>query len=103
THCAVLSSQVRPRIRSREIAPASDNAPLWTPVDTQLASGKRRETLAALERSAQDAIRRISRSVMDDFTAVATIGGSFLTTSPVLSSFAPYDSSLWSVRRLEAV
>jgi hypothetical protein len=38
----------------------------------------------------------------EDFTAVATIGASFLTTSPVLSSFAPYDASLWSVRRLEA-
>jgi tetratricopeptide (TPR) repeat protein len=99
----ILIAQIGPRISSREIAPASDNAPLWTPVDSRLVAGKRRETLAALESSAQDAIRRISRSVMDDFTAVATIGGSFLTTSPVLSSFAPYDSSLWSVRRVEAV
>jgi tetratricopeptide (TPR) repeat protein len=99
---AVLIAQIGPRISSRDIAPASDNAPLWTPIDSQLVAGKRREALAALESAAQDAIRRIARSVMDDFTAVAAIGGSFLTTSPVLSSFAPYDSSLWSVRRLEA-
>jgi hypothetical protein len=95
-------AQIGPRISSREIAPASDNAPLWTPVDAQLVAGKRSDVLAALEHGAQDAIRRMSRSVTEDFTAVATVGGSFLTTSPVLSSFAPYDSSLWSVRRLEA-
>src|SRR5262249_24423389 len=67
-----------------------------------LSGGKRSEVLSALESGAQEAIRRVARSAMDDFTVVATVGGSFLTTSPVFSSFAPYDSSLWSVRRVEA-
>jgi hypothetical protein len=34
-------------------------------------------------------------------TAIATVAASFVTTSPVFSSFAPYDMSLWSIRRVE--
>jgi hypothetical protein len=35
-------------------------------------------------------------------SAIATVAASFLTTTPVFSAFAPYDVSLWSIRRVEA-
>ncbi len=87
----------------RVAQPPADDSPLWTAVDVQLATGQRGDALRALERSADEAIRRMSKAVSkEDFTAIATVAASFLTTSPVLSSFAPYDASLWSVKRLSA-
>jgi tetratricopeptide (TPR) repeat protein len=100
---AALLSHARTASGAAMVA-AKDAPPLWTPVDLQLAGGQNIEALRGLERAAQSALRRVTKSVLkEDFTATATVAASFLTTSPVLSSFAPYDASLWSIRRLDAV
>ncbi|HVY61394.1 MAG TPA: hypothetical protein VHF22_07055, partial [Planctomycetota bacterium] len=83
--------------------PARKAPSLWSSIDVQLVAGRHGDVLRALERAAQDAIRKIAKAILrEDFTAIATVGASFLTTSPVFSSFVPYDASLWSLRRLEA-
>ena len=99
----LLLSQPGQRAAGKQAVPAMDASPLWSAVDAQMAAGQRKEVLGALERFAREAFRRMAKSVLrEDFTAIATVGASFLTTAPVLSSFAPFDASLWSLRRLEA-
>ncbi|HEX4337596.1 MAG TPA: hypothetical protein VH062_16900 [Polyangiaceae bacterium] len=100
----VILSQTGQRPVNRPSVPAIEaSSPLWSPVDALIAAGNRRDALPVLESAARDAFRRMAKSVLrEDFTAIATVGASFLTTSPVFSSFAPYDASLWSLRRLEA-
>ncbi|HEX3598209.1 MAG TPA: tetratricopeptide repeat protein, partial [Polyangiaceae bacterium] len=99
----VVLSQTGQRAPVRQAESPTAASPLWSPIDARMAAGNRADVLVALEHAARDAFRRMTRSVLrEDFTAIATIAASFLTTSPVLSSFAPYDASLWSLRRLEA-
>jgi hypothetical protein len=43
-----------------------------------------------------------SSASQSGLTAIANVAASFLTTTPVLSSFSPFDASLFSIRRLEA-
>jgi tetratricopeptide (TPR) repeat protein len=75
----------------------------WVAVEVSLAAGKRTEAARAIELSAHEAVRRMTKSASQNGpTAIATVAATFLTTSPVFSSFAPYDMSLWSLRRLEA-
>jgi tetratricopeptide (TPR) repeat protein len=77
--------------------------PLWAVVETELASGNRTEAIRAVEGAAHEAVRRMTKSASQSgMTAVATVAASFFTTTPVLSSFAPFDLSLWSIRRVEA-
>jgi len=91
-----------PGERSATGAPAAP-APLWSAIEIEHFAGHRSEAMRAVESSAQDTVRRTSRSASQSgLTALGTIAASFLTTAPVLSSFAPYDLSLWSLRRLEA-
>jgi len=98
---AVLSAGLEPQ-RGESVAPR-EAPPLWSPLDVQLVAGRHADVLTSLERSAQEAIRRIAKNVLrEDFTAVAAVAASFFTTAAVFSSFAPYDASLWSLRRLEA-
>jgi tetratricopeptide (TPR) repeat protein len=102
---AALLSRGRPSFSSAELRAATGSTtPLWTPIDLQLAGGQNLEAFRGLERTAQGVIRRMTKAVLkEDFTGIATVAASFLTTCPVFSSFAPFDASLWSVRRLDAV
>jgi tetratricopeptide (TPR) repeat protein len=90
--------------RAAEPAPkAAQEVPLWAPIELDLAAGKRTAALRFVEQAAHDAVRRMAKSASQSgLTATATVAASFLTTTPVLSSFAPFDVSLWSLKRVEA-
>lgn len=88
-----------------EVPASSDPAGLdiWPPVEGLLLDGNRRAVLESLEDAAQDHVTQMTKSASQSgFTALAHIASTFLTTAPVLCHFAPYDLSLWSLRRLEA-
>src|SRR5262249_36606802 len=94
-------------LRTSEDAPAPERSPqrqeLWAAVESELARGHRADAIAYAEDMAGDAARRMSRAGSQSGpTAIANVAASFFTVTPVLSSFAPYDQSLWSVRRVEA-
>ncbi len=98
-------------LRSRQESNDSEEAPraaaprreLWAAVENDLAKGHRADAIAYAEEMAADTVRRMSRSASQSGpTAMASVAASFLTVTPVLSSFAPYDQSLWSVRRVGA-
>lgn len=83
--------------------PPSIRPLLWSDAENALAAGRQREAIAFVEKSAGDTARRMARTASQSgLSAVATVASTFFTTAPVFGSFAPYDSSLWSIRRLSA-
>lgn len=98
----ILKAREEPATAS-EPEPLPPSRELWAPVELDLSRGHRADAIAFAEEMAEDTIRRMSRSASQSgLTAIANVAASFLTVTPVLSSFAPYDQSLWSIRRLEA-
>ena len=99
---AGLGVPVGARAEEREARSPVSDVP-WAPIEATLASGARSEVTRALELAAHDTVRRMTKSASQSGpTAIATVAASFLTTTPVFSAFAPYDVSLWSIRRVEA-
>lgn len=104
---ALSSGPLRARAAPEE-PPAASSAPparpeLWAPVELDLARGHRADAIAFAEEIAADTVRRMAKPASESGpTALANVAASFFTVTPVLSSFAPYDQSLWSVRRVEA-
>jgi tetratricopeptide (TPR) repeat protein len=91
-------------ITGRASPPAPEpERPIWTSIETDLVSGSRGAAIRGVEQAGHEAVRRMAKSASQSGpTAIATVAASFLTTTPVLSSFSPFDASLWSIRRLEA-
>ncbi len=91
-------------VQGRASPPAPDpEVPVFASVEKELVSGNRGTAIRAVEYAAAEAVRRMAKPPAETgLTLVATVGASFLTTAPVLSSFAPFDLSLYSVRRVEA-
>jgi tetratricopeptide (TPR) repeat protein len=74
-----------------------------TDVEHAALDGRRSDAIRAVEQAAHDTVRRMAKSASQSgITAIATVAASFLTTAQVTSSFAPFDLSLWGLRRLEA-
>jgi tetratricopeptide (TPR) repeat protein len=87
--------------RAKETPPQRPE--LWAPVELDLSRGHRADAIAFAEEMAADTVRRMARSASQSGpTVIANVAASFLTVTPVLSSFAPYDQSLWSIRRVGA-
>ncbi|HEX4477003.1 MAG TPA: tetratricopeptide repeat protein [Polyangiaceae bacterium] len=81
----------------------AERPPLWSTPELDLVEGKRLEAIQAVEEVANSMVGRVSRSTAESgFTAIATVASTFLTLSPVFSSFAPFDLSLFGLRRLES-
>jgi tetratricopeptide (TPR) repeat protein len=100
---ARLGVPVGARAEERDPPAASGGGQPWMVVEGTLVAGGRTEAIRAVELAAHDAVRRMTKSVSQNGpTAIATVAAGFLTTTPVFSSFAPYDVSLWSIRRVEA-
>ncbi|HVU04001.1 MAG TPA: hypothetical protein VHE30_19715 [Polyangiaceae bacterium] len=91
-------------VQARAAAPVREpETPVFAVVEKELVSGDRGAAIRAVEHAAREAVRRMAKPPAETgLTLVATVGASFLTTAPVLSSFAPFDLSLFSVRRVEA-
>jgi tetratricopeptide (TPR) repeat protein len=93
--------QLRDRTSGSERPPRVEA--VWDPSEVALLDGKRSVAVEAVEKLCEDYVGRMSKSASQSgLTAMATVASTCLTRAPVLSSFAPYDLSLYSVERVEA-
>jgi tetratricopeptide (TPR) repeat protein len=78
--------------------------PVWDSVECAVLEERRSDAAVAFEALGRDRLTQLAEHARArDLPVVATVGANFLTTSPVSRNFAPFDLSLWSIARLEAV
>ena len=83
---------------------ASSAVRLWDKVEVELFSGEQALTIGAFERGAARELRGlVGESATDAIPLLATMAAGFFTTEPVWRHFAPFDLSLGSIARVEAV
>jgi tetratricopeptide (TPR) repeat protein len=83
---------------------ASSAVRLWDKVEVELFSGHQDLAIAAFERDAARELRGlVGESATDAIPLLATMAAGFFTTEPVWRHFAPFDLSLGSIARVEAV
>ena len=94
-------------LRDVEAAPsrsANSAVRLWDKVEVELFSGEQNSVIAAFERSAARDLRGLmGESATDAIPLLATMAAGFFTAEPVWRHFAPFDLSLASIARVEAV
>ncbi|HEY0464863.1 MAG TPA: hypothetical protein VGC79_11665 [Polyangiaceae bacterium] len=77
---------------------------LWDKVEVELFAGDQALAIAAFERGAARELRGlVGESATDAIPLLATMAAGFFTTEPVWRHFAPFDLSLGSIARVEAV
>jgi tetratricopeptide (TPR) repeat protein len=77
---------------------------LWDKVEVMLFSGEQNLAIEAFERGAARELRGlVGESATDAIPLLATMAAAFFTTEPVWRHFAPFDLSLGSIARIEAV
>jgi hypothetical protein len=77
---------------------------LWDKVEVELFSGEQSLAIAAFERGAARELRGlVGESATDAIPLLATMAAAFFTTEPVWRHFAPFDLSLGSIARIQAV
>ncbi len=82
---------------------ASPGTP-WEDDEEELVLASSTERMAALEALASERLAQVAKQSGDvELPIVATVAANFMTTAPIFRHFAPYDLSLWSVQRIEAV
>ena len=83
---------------------ASSAVRLWDKVEVELFSGEQNLAIASFERGAARELRGlVGESATDAIPLLATMAAAFFTTEPVWRHFAPFDLSLGSIARVEAV
>jgi tetratricopeptide (TPR) repeat protein len=83
---------------------ASSAVRLWDKIEVELFSGDQKAAIAAFERGAARELRGlVGESATDAIPLLATMAAGFFTTEPVWRHFAPFDLSLGSIARVEAV
>ncbi len=90
-----------PKIALRSPRPAGTTT--WDPLELELANGNLEAALATLERLAADRLDTLLVHDMPEAPRLATEAAAFLTRAPAAWHFAPYDLSLKSLERLDAV
>lgn len=94
-----LNPSERPGTRSARPPP-----PVWDGAERALLEERRGEAIVAFETLARDRLSQLAQHARArDLPVVAMVGANLLTTGPVSQNFAPFDLSLWSIARLEAV
>jgi len=77
---------------------------LWDKVEVELFGGDQELAIATFERGAARELRGlVGESATDAIPLLATMAAGFFTTEPVWRHFAPFDLSLGSIARVEAV
>lgn len=77
---------------------------IWDKVEVQLFSGEQALAIEGFERGAARELRGlVGESATDAIPLLATMAAGFFTTEPVWRHFAPFDLSLASIARVEAV
>jgi hypothetical protein len=94
--------------RPTSLAPSTKPQPfpeqarrLWPEIEVALYEGKRDQAIAYLERSATQAVRELSAAERQDVARLAQKAAELLTRSWITHHFAPFDTSLHSLGRLE--
>ncbi|MEO7034464.1 MAG: hypothetical protein ABI548_11220 [Polyangiaceae bacterium] len=83
---------------------ASSAVRLWDRVEIDLFSGEQAKAIAAFELGAARELHGlVGESATDAIPLLATMAAAFFTTEPVWRHFAPFDLSLGSIARVEAV
>jgi tetratricopeptide (TPR) repeat protein len=83
---------------------ASSAVRLWDKIEVELFSGDQAPAIAAFERGAARELRGlVGESATDAIPLLATMAAAFFTTEPIWRHFAPFDLSLGSISRVEAV
>ncbi|MEO8905599.1 MAG: hypothetical protein ABI488_23950 [Polyangiaceae bacterium] len=83
---------------------ASSAVRLWDRVEIDLFNGEQAKAIAAFDLGAARELRGlVGESATDAIPLLATMAAAFFTTEPVWRHFAPFDLSLGSVARVEAV
>ena len=91
-------------IEARSARYASSAVRLWDKVEVELFGGDQALAMAAFERDAARELRGlVGESATDAIPLLATMAAGFFTTEPVWRHFAPFDLSLGSIARVEAV
>ena len=77
---------------------------LWDKLEIALFSGEQAQVIAAFEQgAARELLGLVGESATDAIPLLATMAAAFFTTAPVWRHFAPFDLSLGSIARIEAV
>ncbi len=77
---------------------------LWDRLEIELFNGEQSRVVAAFELDAARELRGlVGESATDAIPLLATMAAGFFTTAPIWRHFAPFDLSLASVARVEAV
>ncbi|MEI9951875.1 MAG: hypothetical protein WDO74_23555 [Pseudomonadota bacterium] len=77
---------------------------LWDKVEVELFNGNRALAIAGFERgAARELLGLVGESATDAIPLLATMAAGFFTTEPIWRHFAPFDLSLRSIARVEAV
>jgi len=77
---------------------------LWDKLEVELFGGDQNLAIAAFERGAARELRGlVGESATDAIPLLATMAAGFFTTEPIWRHFAPFDLSLGSIARVEAV
>ncbi len=106
-HLCDRLQQLGVALRDIEAAPSQGSnsaVRLWDKIEVDLFSGEQASAIAAFERGAARELRGlVGESATDAIPLLATMAAGFFTTEPVWRHFAPYDLSLGSIARVEAV
>jgi len=91
-------------VEARSARHASSAIRLWDRIEVELFGGNQELAIANFERGAARELRGlVGESATDAIPLLATMAASFFTTEPVWRHFAPFDLSLGSIARVEAV
>ena len=91
-------------LRDVEARSQSSAVRLWDKIEIELFGGDQALAIAAFERDAARELRGlVGESATDAIPLLATMAAGFFTTEPVWRHFAPFDLSLGSIARVEAV
>ncbi len=86
------------------LRPGAGGEAVFEPIELMPGEGRRGEAIAAFEQFARARLTELAESgTRHDFSIVAPVAASFLATTAIARDFAPYDLSLWSVARVEAL
>jgi tetratricopeptide (TPR) repeat protein len=106
-HLSNRLQQLGVTLRDTEAASTrSENSALrlWDKVEVLLFGGDHDAAIVAFERGAARELRGlVGESATDAIPLLATMAAAFFTTEPVWRHFAPFDLSLGSIARVEAV
>jgi tetratricopeptide (TPR) repeat protein len=86
------------------LRPGAGGEAVFEPLELMPGAGRRADAIAAFEQLARARLTQLAESgAKHDFSIIAPVAASFLATTAIARDFAPYDLSLWSLARLDAL